>query len=77
LIAGSDAAYALMGYGRVHQLPIRGPPRECWHICGDIHVGTADEWQVAMQVLNRHVERAFNPSRKDHHRGRRKLAQDE
>jgi hypothetical protein len=51
---------------------------ECWHICrGDIHVGTADEWQVAMQVLNRHVERAFNPSRKDHHWGRRKLARDE
>jgi hypothetical protein len=37
----------------------------------------ADEWQAAMQVLNRHVERAFIPSRKDHHWGRRKLARDE
>jgi hypothetical protein len=27
-----------------------------------------------MRALNRHVERAFNPSRKDKHWGRRKLA---
>jgi hypothetical protein len=26
-----------------------------------------------MRALNRHVERVFDPSRKDHHRGRRKL----
>jgi hypothetical protein len=29
-----------------------------------------------MQALNRHVERVFDPSRKDHHWGRRKLARD-
>jgi hypothetical protein len=29
-----------------------------------------------MRALNRHVERAFNPDRKDHHWGRRKLACD-
>jgi hypothetical protein len=29
-----------------------------------------------MRALNRHVEREFDPSRKDHHRGRRKLARD-
>jgi hypothetical protein len=29
-----------------------------------------------MKALNRHVERVFNPSRKDHHWGRRKLARD-
>ena len=29
-----------------------------------------------MRALNRHVERAFNPDRKDSHRGRRKLARD-
>jgi hypothetical protein len=29
-----------------------------------------------MRALNRHVERAFNPDRKNHHRGRRKLACD-
>jgi len=29
-----------------------------------------------MQGLNRHVERVFNPDRKDHHLGRRKLARD-
>jgi hypothetical protein len=28
------------------------------------------------RALNRHVERAFNPERKDHHWGRRKLARD-
>src|SRR5437660_165433 len=29
-----------------------------------------------MRALNRHVERAFDPDRKDHHWGRRKLARD-
>jgi hypothetical protein len=29
-----------------------------------------------MQTLNRHVERVFDPSRKDHHWSRRKLARD-
>jgi hypothetical protein len=29
-----------------------------------------------MRALNRHVERVFNPARKDHHWGRRKLARD-
>jgi hypothetical protein len=29
-----------------------------------------------MRALNRHVERVFNPGRKDHHWGRRKLAWD-
>jgi len=30
-----------------------------------------------MRVLNRHVERVFDPSRKDKHWGRRKLKRDE
>jgi hypothetical protein len=29
-----------------------------------------------MRALNRHVERVFNPDRKDHHWGRRKLTRD-
>jgi hypothetical protein len=29
-----------------------------------------------MRALNRHVEREFDPTRKDHHWGRRKLARD-
>jgi hypothetical protein len=29
-----------------------------------------------IRTLNRHVERVFNPSRKDNHWGRRKLARD-
>ena len=29
-----------------------------------------------MRALNRHVERVFNPSRKDRHWGKRKLARD-
>ena len=29
-----------------------------------------------MRALNRHVARVFNPDRKDHHWGRRKLARD-
>jgi hypothetical protein len=30
-----------------------------------------------MRALNRHVERVFNPDRKDHHWGKRKLTRDE
>ena len=30
-----------------------------------------------MGALNRHVERVFNPDRKDHHWGKRKLKRDE
>jgi hypothetical protein len=30
-----------------------------------------------MRALNRNVERVFNPDRKDHHWGRRKLKRDE
>lgn len=30
-----------------------------------------------MRALNRHVERVFNPDRKDQHWGRRKLARDQ
>ena len=30
-----------------------------------------------MRALNRHVERVFNPSHKDPHWGKRKLARDE
>jgi len=30
-----------------------------------------------MRALNRHVERLFNPERKEHHWGRRKLARDQ
>jgi hypothetical protein len=29
-----------------------------------------------MRALNRHIERVFNPDRKDHHWGLRKLARD-
>ena len=30
-----------------------------------------------MRAINRHVERVFNPDRKDHHWGKRKLKRDE
>jgi hypothetical protein len=30
-----------------------------------------------MQALNRHIERVFDPPRKDHHWGKRKLKRDE
>jgi hypothetical protein len=30
-----------------------------------------------MRALNRHVERVFNPERKDHHWGKRKLKRDQ
>jgi hypothetical protein len=33
-------------------------------------------WTGVMRALNRHVERVFDPSRKDHHWEKRKLARD-
>jgi hypothetical protein len=32
---------------------------------------------AVMKALNRHVERVFNPNRKDHHGGKRKLKRDQ
>jgi hypothetical protein len=32
--------------------------------------------RIGMRALNRHIERVFNPDRKDHHWGRRKLKRD-
>ena len=32
--------------------------------------------RIVMRALNRHVEREFNPDRKEHQWGRRKLARD-
>jgi hypothetical protein len=41
-----------------------------------MYCAAAEEWQAAMQAaLNLHVERIFNPDRKDPHWGR-KLARD-
>ena len=42
-------------------------------------VGRPDDVRAdcgVMRALNRHVERVFNPDRKEHHWGRRKLARD-
>jgi hypothetical protein len=33
--------------------------------------------QIGMRALNRNVERVFNPDRKDHHWGKRKLRREE
>jgi hypothetical protein len=32
---------------------------------------------AVMKALNRHVERVFNPNRKDHHGGKQKLKRDQ
>ena len=41
------------------------------------HDGPVEFARIAtLQAINRHVERVFDPSRKDHHWGRRKLARD-
>jgi hypothetical protein len=58
---------------------------ECWHVYyGDVHAGTiairTGPTMFArigiMRALNRNVERVLDPSRKDHHWGKRKLARD-
>jgi hypothetical protein len=41
------------------------------------HRGPVEFARIAtLRAINRHVERAVDPSRKDHHWGRRKLARD-
>jgi len=41
------------------------------------HDGPVEFARIAtLQAINRHVERVFNPDRKDHHWGKRKLARD-
>ena len=41
------------------------------------HDGPVEFARIAtLQAINRHVERVFNPDRKEHHWGRRKLARD-
>jgi hypothetical protein len=58
-------------------MPKNGRPRcrrYCW---SQKHDGPTMFARIgAMQAINRHVERVFDPSRKDKHRGRCKLARD-
>ena len=39
-------------------------------------VGFGDDATKIVKALNRHVERGFNPDRKEHHWGKRKLLRD-
>jgi hypothetical protein len=42
------------------------------------HAGPIEFARIAtLRAINRHVERVFDPSRKDHHWGKRKLARDQ
>lgn len=56
----------------------RGIPYEHFavpDVAGEHGIRSRDRFGV-MRALNRNVERVFDPSRKDHHWGRRKLVRD-
>jgi len=63
---------------RHHPAPADAWAAACFRaIAGLVPQGRLIFARIAMlRALNRHIERVFNPDRKDHHWGRRKLARD-
>jgi len=60
---------------RQNTMPKNGRPQ--WLLLVAEHDGPTMFARIGvMRALNRHVERVFDPSRKDKHWGRRKLARD-
>jgi hypothetical protein len=77
LVTLQDAASFIM------KLPKAEQKLEEWQTATEALIGTAEGRDFLMharvgmlRALNRHVERVFNPDRKDAHWGKRKLARD-
>jgi hypothetical protein len=69
--------------GYIMKLPKAEQKLEEWQTATGCLIGAAEGRDFLMhahigmlRALNRHVERVFDPSRKDHHWGKRKLARD-
>jgi hypothetical protein len=60
-----------------HEAPEWQAAMECLILVAEKNGPTMMARIGIMRALNRHVERVFNPDRKDHHWGRRKLARDQ
>jgi hypothetical protein len=59
-----------------HEAPEWQAALECLILVAEKNGPTMMARIGVMRALNRDVERAFNPDRKDHHWGKRKLARD-
>jgi hypothetical protein len=59
-----------------HEAPEWQAAMECLILVAEKNGPTMMARIGVMRALNRHVERVFNPDRKDHHWGKRKLARD-
>jgi hypothetical protein len=73
----------IAGLFRVMKLPKAEHETPQWQTAGECLIGTAEGRDFLMharigmlRALNRHVERAFDPSRKDGRWGKRKLKRD-
>ena len=78
LVTLKDAAYYIV------KLPKAEQNLEEWQTAIACLIGAAEGCDFIMharigvlRALNRHVERVFNPDRKDHHWGKRKLKRDQ
>jgi hypothetical protein len=67
----------------ITKLPKADQDAERWQIAIEMLILAAENRRPTMfarigviRALNRHVERVFNPDRKDHHWGKRKLKRD-
>jgi hypothetical protein len=68
----------------ITKLPKADQDAERWQIAIEMLILAAENRRPTMfarigvmRALNRHIVRAFNPDRKDHHWGKRKLKRDE
>jgi hypothetical protein len=59
-----------------HEAPEWQAAMECLILVAEKNGPTMMARIGIVRALNRHVERVFNPDRKDHHWGKRKLARD-
>ena len=78
LVTLKDAATYIMKLSKAeHTAPDWQAAMEALILVADLGRPTMFARIGVMRALNRHTERVFNPDRKDHHWGKRKLRRDQ
>ena len=78
LVTLKDAATYIMKLSKAeHTAPDWQAAMEALILVADLGGPTMFARIGVMRALNRHTERVFNPDRKDHHWGKRKLRRDQ
>lgn len=78
LVTLRDAAHYITGLPKAeHDAPEWQAAIEALMLVVEQNGPTMFGWIGVMRALNRHVERVFNPDRKDTHWGKRKLKRDQ